>query len=81
MENKIFFAVMCILFNGFGVPCFLQGKVKRGVWRAVLGGVLVVPAVINTIKGIILAYQILQMSDEQYQEKKGTFDAGWPTID
>ena len=81
MENKIFFAMMCILFNGIGVPCFLQGQVKRGVWRAVLGGILVVPAVINTVKGIILAYQILQMSDEEYAEKKGTFDAGWPTID
>lgn len=80
MDNKIVFGVMCILFNALGVPCFMQGKTKRGVWR-ILANIIYVPGIINTIKGIILGVQVLKMTDEEYAEKKGNLDSGWPTID
>lgn len=79
MDNKILFGIMCILFNEYGVPCFMQGKVKAGILRIVLGIVSFgVIAIINFVKGIILGISVLKMSDEEYREKKGTFDSGIP---
>ena len=66
MDNRIAFGILTILFNSYGVPCFL-GIVTCGVI-----------AMINMIKGIILGIQILKMSDEEYAAKKGTFDSGVP---
>ena len=37
MDNKILFGIMCIVFNSYGVPCFMQGQVNTGVMRIVLG--------------------------------------------
>ena len=79
MDNKILFGIMMIIFNGYGVPSFMQGQKKTGIMRIVLGVVSCgVIMLINEIKGIILGIQILKMSDEEYQEKKGTFDTGIP---
>ncbi len=79
MDNRILFGIMCIIFNGYGVPCFMQGNAAKGVKRIILGVVTCgVIALINTIKGIILGIEILKMSDEEYAEKKGTFDSGIP---
>ena len=79
MDNKTLFAVMMILLNGYGVPCFMQGKKELGIKRIIFGIVSFgVIALINEIKGIILGIQILQMSDEEYAAKKGTFDTGIP---
>lgn len=79
MDNKVLFGIMCILFNGYGVPCFMQGEASKGVKRIIFGVITCgVIAVINEIKGIILGIQILKMSDEEYAEKKGTFDSGIP---
>lgn len=79
MENKILFGIMCIIFNCYGVPCFMQGNVKKGILRIVLGVVSCgVIAVINAIKGIILGISVLKMSDEEYAEKKMTLDSGIP---
>jgi TM2 domain-containing membrane protein YozV len=79
MDNKILFGIMCIVFNSYGVPCFMQGNVKKGILRIVLGIVSCgVIAIINMIKGIILGISVLQMSDEEYAQKKGTFDSGIP---
>lgn len=79
MDNKTLFGIMMIIFNGYGVPSFMQGQTSTGVKRIVFGiiscGVI---ALINEIKGIILGIQILKMSDEEYQAKKGTFDTGIP---
>lgn len=79
MDNRILFGIMTLIFNCYGVPCFMQGKAGTGVKRIVFGiltcGVI---ALINAIKGIILGIQILKMSDEEYQQKKGTFDSGVP---
>ena len=79
MDNRVLFGIMCIIFNGYGVPCFMQGDTKKGITRIVLGVVSCgVIAIINTIKGIIMGIEILKMSDEEYEAKKGTFDSGIP---
>lgn len=79
MDNRILFGIMCIVFNSYGVPCFMQGNVSAGVWRIVLGVVTCgVISIINFVKGIILGVQILKMSDEEYAAKKGTFSSGIP---
>lgn len=79
MNNKTLFGIMCILFNEYGVPCFMQKQIKTGILRIVLGVVTFgVIAIINFVKGIILGINVLKMSDEEYQEKKGTFSSGIP---
>ena len=79
MDNKIVFGIMCIIFNSIGVPCFMQGNVKSGVWRIVLGVITCgVIGVINEIKGIFLGIRVLKMSQEEYDEKKYTITSGIP---
>ena len=79
MDNRVLFGVMCIIFNSYGVPCFMQGQVKTGILRIVLGIVTCgVIGIINTVKGIILGVQVLKMSDEEYESKKGTLSSGIP---
>ncbi len=80
MNNKTLFGIMCILFNEYGVPNFMQGQIQTGILKIVLGVVTCgVIAIINFIKGIILGISILKMTDEEYAAKKGTFDAGIPS--
>lgn len=79
MDNKIVFGIMCIIFNSCGVPCFMQGQIKTGILRIVLGVVTCgVIGIINEIKGIILGIRVLTMSDEEYEAKKGTISSGIP---
>ena len=79
MDNKIVFGIMCIIFNSYGVPCFMQGQVKTGILRIVLAFVTCgVIGIINVIQGIILGIKVLCMSDEEYAEKKGTLSKGIP---
>ncbi len=79
MDNRVTFAILCILFNCYGVPCFLQGDSQKGVKRIIFGVISCgIIALINGIKGIIMGIQILNMSDEEYESKKGTFDSGIP---
>lgn len=79
MDNKVLFGIMCIIFNSYGVPCFMQGQVNTGIKRIVLGVVTCgVIAIINAIKGIILGIEVLKMSDEEYEAKKGTLTSGIP---
>ena len=80
MDNKILFGVMTIIFNSVGVPCFMQGKVKAGVLRIILGVVtLGIIGMINEIMGIVKGIQILCMSDEAYAEAdKSTLLMGIP---
>lgn len=79
MDNRVLFGVMCIIFNSLGVPCFMQGRIKAGILRIVLGIVTCgVIEIINFVKGIILGVQVLKMSDEEYQEKKMTLASGIP---
>ncbi len=79
MDNRILFGVMCIIFNSYGVPCFMQGHVKAGILRIVLGIVTCsVIAIINIVKGIILGIQVLKMTDEEYAAVKGTLASGIP---
>lgn len=79
MDNRVLFGVMCIIFNALGVPCFMQGQVKTGILRIVLGIVTCgVIEIINVVKGIILGVQVLKMTDEEYAAKKGTLSSGIP---
>jgi len=79
MDNKVLFGVMCIIFNSLGVPCFMQGRVGKGILRIVLGVVTCgVIGVINEIMGIILGIKVLKMSDEEYAEQKATIAMGVP---
>lgn len=79
MDNKILFGIMTIIFNCIGVPCFMQGRVKEGILRIVLGIVSCsVIAIINEIKGIILGIKILKMSDEEFEAQKATLSSGIP---
>ncbi len=79
MNNRVLFGVMCILFNSYGVPCFMQNKIAVGILRIVLAQVtLGVIGVINFVKGIILGVSILKMSDEEFEEKKYTLSSGIP---
>ena len=81
MDNKILFGIMCILFNGIGVPCFMQGKTKTGIIRLVLAVIPLVGQVmgtINGIMGIILGIKVLMMSDEDYAAQKMDLDMGIP---
>ncbi len=81
MEKKVMdktvFAILTLLFNAIGVPCFIQGYTKTGIIRIVLYVVTCgIIGLINAIMGIILAIDLFKMSDEEYQEKFGTFDKG-----
>ena len=79
--NKTTFAILTIIFNSIGVPCFIQKNVKAGILRIVLGVVTCgVIGIINEIKGIILGIQVLKMTEEEFQAKLGTIDSGIPAM-
>ena len=78
IDNKMLFAVACF-FNGYGVPSFLKGDVKKGIKTLVLGLVtLGILFIVNTIKGLMVAIEVIKMTDEEYAAKKGTIEV--PTI-
>lgn len=80
MDNRILFGIMTLLFNSYGVPCFMNGQVKAGIMRIVLGVVSCgVIGIINEIKGIILGIKILTMSDEDYAAQKENLFNGIPS--
>lgn len=80
MDNKILYGIMTLIFNAYGVPCFMQGKVKAGILRIVLGVVTCgVIALINEIMGIIMGIKILCMSDEEFEANKETLLMGVPS--
>jgi hypothetical protein len=79
MDNRILFGIMTLIFNSYGVPCFMQGNVKAGILRIVFGTITFgVIGVINMVQGIILGIEILKMTDDEYETRKGTFAAGIP---
>ncbi|MBQ4105679.1 MAG: hypothetical protein IJC86_04770 [Clostridia bacterium] len=79
--NKTTFGILTILFNSVGVPCFIQGQVKTGILRIVLGVVTCgVLGIVNEIKGIILGIQVLKMTEEEFKNKLGTIDSGIPSM-
>ena len=81
MDNKILFGIMTIIFNSIGVPCFMQGKIKAGVIRIILGAITFgVVSFINEIMGIVQGIKILCMSDEEYAAAdKSTLLLGVPS--
>ena len=76
--NKTTFAILTLLFNAYGVPCFIQGDKKTGIIRIVLSLVCCVMGLVNSIMGIILAVQIFKMTDEEFAAAYGTLDKGIP---
>ena len=79
MSDKILFGIMCIAFNGYGVPCFMQKNIKTGILRIVLGVVTCgVIGIINVVKGIILGINVLKMTDEEFEAQKATITSGIP---
>ena len=79
MDNRILFGIMCILFNCYGVPSFMQGQTKTGIMRIVLCVVTCgILGCVNMVMGIIMGIEILKMTDEEYAAKKGTFNKGIP---
>ncbi len=79
MSNRTLFGIMCILFNSYGVPCFMQGETKTGILRIVLGFVTCgVLGIYNMIMGIIMGIEILKMTDDEFEARKGTFTKGIP---
>ena len=80
MNNRVLFGVMCILFNGYGVPCFMQGNAKAGILRIVLTFVTCgILGFVNGIMGILLGIEVLKMTDEEFEEKKYTLSKGIPS--
>ncbi len=81
MDNRVLYGVMTLIFNSYGVPCFMQGKVKEGILRIVFGiiscGII---GIINVIKGIILGIKILKMTDEEFEAQKATLFDGIPAV-
>ena len=80
MNNRTLYAIMTLIFNQLGVPCFMRGDVKKGILRIVLGFVTCgIIAIINLVKGIILGIKILKMTDEEFAAAdKATLDSGIP---
>ena len=79
MDNRVLFGIMCIIFNSYGIPCFMQKRIKVGILRIVLAYVTCgVIGIINFIKGIILGIKVLKMTDEEYNEVKATLASGIP---
>ena len=80
MDNRVLYGIMTLIFNCVGVPCFMQGKVKAGVLRIVLGVVTCgVIMTINEIMGIIQGIKILCMSDEEFAANKENLLMGVPS--
>ena len=80
MDNRVLFGVMCILFNCYGVPCFMQGNTKAGILRIVFGFVsCTVLFTVNFIMGIILGIKVLKMTDEEFAEQKYALASGIPS--
>lgn len=77
--NKTTFGILTLLFNAYGVPCFIQGDKKTGIIRIVLTVcTCCIMGTVNSIMGIILAVQIFKMTDEEFAAAYGTLDKGIP---
>ena len=79
MNNRVLFGIMCILFNGIGVPCFMQGNKQVGIKRIIFCVItLGILGVVNSIMGIILGINVLKMTDEEFESVKDTLSKGIP---
>ena len=78
MDNKIVFAILTLMFNQIGLPYFLTGNSKKGIF-AIISAVITcgILGLINAIKGILNAIKIFQMSDEDFAaaDKASLIDA------
>ena len=66
--NKTVYAILTILFNEYGVPSFINGNVKKGVFTIISAIItLGIIGIINFVKGIIAGINILKMTDEEFE--------------
>ena len=66
--NKTTYGILVLLLNGYGIPSFLNGNTKKGVFTIVSGVITCgVVAVINAIKGIMMGIKILKMTEEEFE--------------
>ena len=76
-SDRVAFAIMCMISNAIGVPCFMRGRVLFGILRIVLMcATFGIFGLVNTIAGIKWGIRILRMSEEEYNSKKDTFGRG-----
>ena len=67
MENKTVFALLTFFFNQIGIPYFVVGNSKKGIFAIITCFItLGILGIVNAIKGIILAIKIFKMSDEEF---------------
>ena len=65
--SKTLYAVLTLLFNNYGVPSFIAGNTKKGVFTIISAIItLGIVGIINFVKGIILAIKIFNMTEEEY---------------
>ena len=81
MDNRILYGIMTLVLNSYGVPCFMQGKVKAGILRIILAYITFgIIGLINFIQGLIVGIKILKMSNEEYAAAdKAEFLKGIPS--
>ena len=66
--NKTVYAVLVLLLNSIGIVSFLNGDIKKGILTIVSGIItLNVVAVINFVKGVLMAIKLFQMSDADFE--------------
>lgn len=76
--NKTTFAILTLLFNQLGVPSFITGNSKKGIFTIVSAAItLGVVGLINFIKGILNGIKIFKMTDEEFEaaDKASLVDA------
>ena len=67
MDNRTTYAILVLLFNGLGITSFMKGNTQKGLYT-ILSSIITCGIVgfINSIKGILLAIKIFQMTDEAF---------------
>lgn len=80
MGSKFVYAILLVFTNGFGVPSFLQGRKKTGLVRLITAFCTFgICYFINTIMGILLAIQVMGLSNEEFDAVKYEIDKGFPS--
>ena len=75
MDNRTTYALLVLLFNSYGVTSFLKGNTKKAIFT-ILSAIITCGVVgfINSIKGILLAIKIFQMTDEDFANQKDSLE-------
>ena len=65
--NKTLYGILVLLLNQYGITAFLNGNVKKGIFT-ILSAIITcgVVGIINFVKGIMMAINILKMTEEEF---------------